>query len=301
MLKNILPANINQAIEHLNYAKLCEIRLRVGKPIIVDYGGQYFLCESGITDNIGQAYICEKSMLENLLVRACENSLYAYNEELKQGYITISGGMRIGLCGQCVKDGEAIKTIKNISSVNIRIPHDVKNCSLKLLEFIAQPRVFNTLIISPPGAGKTTILRDFANQLSRLYAKNILIIDERNEIANCVNGIPQHEIGVFCDVITNCSKQFGLQNGIRSIRPDVVFTDEVANLEDIEAIHYALGCGVRLVATAHCGSIEELSRKKNFETIIKEGMFERYVVLSAEDGPGTIDGVYDAKFKCLYF
>lgn len=299
MLNEYLPLEISQAVDRLNLNKLNEIRMRIGNPIIVDYGGLYYLSKDGITDVTARAIICKKDIVDFIVTKACENSIYAYNEEIKQGFITITGGIRIGLAGTCVREGDLIKTIKNISSLNIRIPHEVKNCSLKILEFLTEPQIHNTLILSSPGAGKTTLLRDLAFQISQRYLQNVLVIDERNEIANVVNGVSQYKLGIFCDVMTNCTKIFGLENGIRSMRPDVVLTDEIANKCDVNAIHYALGCGVKVIATTHCDDISALKDKKDFEALIDKKTFERYVVLSTRNGVGTIEGVYDRNFKCL--
>ncbi len=299
MIECYLPIVVGQAIAKLNLGKLREIRMRIDSPIIVDYGGIYYLGENGITDIISKSIICDKSMLDFVITHACENSIYAYNEEIKKGFITIEGGIRIGLAGTCVSEKESIKTIKNFSSINIRLPHEVKNCSLKIIEFITEPHISNTLILSPPGAGKTTLLRDLAFQISQKYMQNVLIVDERNEIANVVNGFPQYRLGIFCDIITNCTKQFGLENGIRSMRPDVVMTDEIANLDDINAILYAQGCGVKVIATTHCDNLENLQTKKDFQQLLHNKSFNRYVVLSSRNGAGTIEGVYDKNFKCL--
>ena len=299
MICDYLPFDISNAISKLNMTKLVEIRMRVSCPIIVDYGGLYYLSKDGITDVISKAIICKKDMIDHIITKSCENSIYAYNDEIKQGFITIIGGIRIGIAGTCVREGDTIKTIKNISSINIRIPHEVRNCSLKILEFITEPHIHNTLLISPPGAGKTTLLRDIAFQISQRYLQNVLIVDERNEIANTVNGIPQFNLGVFCDVITNCTKQFGLENGIRSMKPNVVMTDEIANKNDVNAIQYALGCGVKVIATTHCDDINLLRNKKDFEELIDKKIFERFILLSTRNGVGTIEGVYDKNFKCL--
>lgn len=299
MVERYLPIDIGQAVLKLNQAKLKEIRLRVGYPIVVDYGGVYYLSANGVTDTIAKSIICDKAMIDYIISQACENSIYAYNEEIKQGFITVEGGIRIGLAGTCINENAKIKTIKSLSSINIRLPHEIRNCSLKILEFMTEPQIFNTLILSPPGAGKTTLLRDVAFQISQRYIKNVLIIDERNEIANVVNGFPQYKLGVFCDVITNCSKQFGLENGIRSMRPDIVMTDEIANKTDVDAVMYAQGCGVKVIATTHCDNLANLKQKKDFQAIIENKTFERYVVLSTRNGAGTVEGVFDRNFKCL--
>lgn len=299
MIKKYLPLEVGQAISKLNISKLKEIRMRIGYPLVVDYGGLFYLSTNGITDIIAKSIICDKAMIDYVTNKACENSIYAYNDEIKQGFITVESGIRIGLAGVCVNDNTKIKTIKNLSSINIRLPHEIKNCSLNILEFITEPQIYNTLILSPPGAGKTTLLRDIAFQLSQRYIKNVLVIDERNEIANVVNGVSQYRLGVFCDIMTNCTKQFGLENGIRSMRPDVVMTDEIANKNDVDAVMYAQGCGVKVIATTHCDNLFNLRQKKDFQNIIENKSFERYVVLSTRNGAGTVEGVFDKNFKCL--
>ena len=300
MLTKLMPHELMNAIKKLNIAKLTEIRLRVGKPVIVHYGGIYYLSNEGVTDVLSKSIMTKKNMIDFIISSACDDSLYAYNDEIKNGFLTTTGGIRIGLAGQCVNDEKSVKTIKNFSSINIRIPHEVKNCSLKVLEFVTEPHLQNTLIMSPPGAGKTTLLRDLAFQLSQKCLLNVLVVDERNEIANCVNGIAQFELGVLTDVMTNCSKQFGLENGIRSLSPNVVLTDEIANKNDVNSIEFALSCGVNVIATTHCSDIYSFKRKKDFEKIVENSMFERYIVLSSKNGFGTLEGVYDRNFKCLY-
>lgn len=300
MLNNILPLQLSQIIQKLNYNKIFELRLRIGQPISIDYAGLYFLCEKGITDKYNEAILCTKNMINEIMNNVTEKSLYAYNEEIKQGFITTKGGIRIGLCGECVYEGANIKTIKSFTSLNIRIPHQIRNCSLKILPYITTPDIQSTLILSPPGGGKTTILKDLSYQISNRFFKNVLIIDERNEIANCVNGMPQNNVGEFCDIITNSSKQFGLENGIRSMKPEIVITDEIANQGDIDAIEYALGCGVKVIATAHCCSLNELKIKQNFDKIINNKLFDRYVVLSTRNGAGTLESIYSKDFACLY-
>lgn len=300
MLDSILPIELNEAIQKLNFNKINEIRLRVGQPIVIDYCGVYFLCRKGITDKKIEAIICTKNMIEQIISKVTENSLYAFNEQLKQGFLTAYGGIRIGVCGECVYENNVLKTIKSISSLNIRIPHEVKNCSLKILNYVASNDIKNTLILSPPGAGKTTMLRDLALQLSDRFCKNILVIDERNEIANCVAGVCQHNIGHFTDIITNSNKIYGLESGIRSMKPDIVMTDEIANVNDINAISYALGCGVKVIATTHCASFEELQLKQDFSQLIKNKLFDLYVVLSTKHGPGTVEAIYAKDYSCIY-
>ena len=139
MIERYLPVIVGKAIAQLNLAKLGEIRMRIGYPIVVDYGGIYYLGLNGVTDVISKSIICDKAMIDFVVTHACENSIYAYNEEIKQGFITVEGGIRIGLAGTCVNEKNTIKTIKNLSSINIRLPHEIREGSLKILEFITEP------------------------------------------------------------------------------------------------------------------------------------------------------------------
>lgn len=303
MLIDILPTEIKEGILKLDYDKLFEIRLRVNMPVTVNVSGKYYyLGEKGLCFVIGEALVATKEMVENFVFRASENSIYAVNTQIQNGFLTIKGGVRIGISGNMVIENEKVVTINNFSSVNIRIPHEVKNCSLSSIKYLIDDKGFkNTLIISPPGAGKTTFLRDVACQLSNLnIAYNLLVLDERFEIASNVNGEMLLNVGKFTDVLSGADKRNGFEIGIRSLKPDIIFTDELAGREDASAIFYASNCGVKVVATIHAASINEFKKKPDFEALVKNQIFERYIVLSSANGPGTYEGIYDEKFNCLY-
>ena len=170
--------------------RLCEIRIRKGRKIVVIISNRsYFLGTSGLTGEEEKAMGCYEGLIEEILKKACENSVYAYNDQIKRGFITFEGGIRIGLGGEGVYDKEELTTLKNINSLAIRIPHQIEGCSRPILSFVMQEKFLNTLIVSPPGAGKTTFLRDIILQLSRQnYSYNVLLVDERFEIANCFDG-----------------------------------------------------------------------------------------------------------------
>ncbi len=301
MFNEILPSRVNRALDFLHTKGLREIRIRVGQPIVIDFGSIFFLGENGLTDDKEKALILNRNEIEDIVFKASQCSIYAHNEELKLGYLTLSGGARVGICGELVIENNHIKTLKNFSSINIRIPHQVKNCSLKVLSSIYDNNgIFNTLIIAPPGCGKTTFLRDLCYQLSsRFIAKNLLIVDERGEIASCQSGEPQMDIGITTDVYTNCSKKFALENGIRTLTPDVIAMDELAKPEDIEALNYAIGAGVKIIATAHSTGINDIQKKPYFTELLKNKVFERIVVLSDKDGVGTFEGVFTENFVCI--
>ena len=298
MLSKILSKQLNEAFSHISYDKLNEIRMREGKPIVVFLGGQaYFLSEKGLTNKLEHAIIGTKEMIGDVVFRASECSLYAVNEQLKKGFLTIAGGIRLGVAGEFVAENGVVKTVKNFSSLCIRIPHIIKNCSLNAFEhLLTNKSLQNTLVISPPGAGKTTFVRDFVFQLSQhRFCANILVLDERGEIVLSES----ESIGNFADVILYSTKKSGFEVGIRSLAPNLIVTDELGNEEDLKAIEYAVNCGVNVMATTHADSLVTLKKKVGFEKILKDKVFSRYVILSLREGPGTLEGVYNENFERL--
>ena len=276
-----------------------EVRIRVGKPIVICYKG----CYEKITINNGlkkNFIIATKDLIEYIVSMATKHSLYAYNNEIKQGYITTDSGIRIGICGQVVYDDKEVATIKNISSLNIRIAHQVVNCSVSVIDLIVQNgRVKNTLIISPPGAGKTTMIRDIVTKLSNeKNIPNILVNDERYEIAGV--GEYSFNLGDGVDVISGAEKDYAFSNTIKTMSPTVMVTDEISNEKDIEEICQVARSGVSIIATAHAESVNDIKYKKHLSKLLDNKIFERIVVLSKRRGVGTVELVVDENLKGLY-
>ena len=299
MLKNILPNNIYDIlVSKVNIKSINEIRLRADKPIVLIIGSQrIYLGENGVTSNLKYALYASKIMVEDVIFRASECSIYSVNEQLKKGYLVTKGGIRLGIGGDIIEEAGKIKTLTNFNSINIRLPHEVKNCSLNAFNFmLVNNQVLNTLVISPPGAGKTTFLRDFICQLSeRNFAFNVLVLDERGEIDLGTNGC----IGNFADKISFARKSIGFENGIRALSPNVIVTDELGHKEDVDAVLYAVNSGVSVIASAHSDTIENFTRKPTFDELIKNKVFKRYILLSPRNGPGTLEGIYDENFSRL--
>lgn len=299
MLKDYLPRDIyNLIIKNFSFNDITEIRMRVNENIIIVVKNKKYFLKN---DN-GEYVTANTVLIENFVRRISENSIYAYNNSIVNGYITLPKGIRVGLCGFVVTEDNKIITVKEFQSVNIRIPHFIKNCSLAAYDYLAiNHEVKNTLIISPPGAGKTTFLRDFVYQLYKHnVSKNVLIADERNEICSIVNGEAGVDLGCFCDIYTNCSKKFAFKNGIRSMRPDVIVTDEIDLEQDLPYIIEAINCGVNVVATIHAKNIEQLKLKTGFDCVLNNKLFSRFVVLSSDEGPGTLNNIFDEKLNCIY-
>lgn len=287
----VLPQGIKEIVQGLkDLSLLQEIRAKINRPLILQIGNKEIIT----------GYIVTQEDLKVVVQRISNYSAYAFEEEMRQGYITIRGGHRVGLCGSCVMEGKRVKTIKSISSVNIRISREVRGCSDRIMKYLVDnDSVLNTIIISPPKCGKTTLLRDMARNLSdgmdsiRLSGRKICIVDERSEIAGCFEGIPQMNIGVRTDVLDSCLKSEGIMMAVRSMSPDVVICDEIGTNSDMESIIMAMNCGINLVTSIHGFGIEDLNKRMIFKELIDNRVFGRAIVLSNLNGVGTIESIYD--------
>ncbi|MBR4270073.1 MAG: hypothetical protein IKQ31_00110 [Clostridia bacterium] len=300
MKLDFLPERFIRSLEFLKFESLHELRLRAEKPSIIDYGGKKYLGECGVSQNDEDILIPKLKEIADIVFNACERSIYAHNDKLKAGYVTVNG-IRIGICGRAVTEGEKITTLKEFCSLNIRFPHQVKNCSLNALPFlIDSDQIYSTLVVSPPGGGKTTFLRDLARLISqRGVANNVLIIDERDEICCMQQGVPYLDVGC-CDVYSGVSKEWGIINGIRTLAPDVIMLDEIITKSDCAALEYAIGCGVSVIATVHSLGWNELFDKPLLKNVMNSQIFDRIVVLSKRNGVGTIEGVLNGDGKLLW-
>ena len=264
MSLSFLPDEVRVAVSHLNYNRLSEIRLRRGQPVIVEYDGKYeFLGRMGIVSSENDSI--RLSEITPVLNAATGGCVYGFTEQMKNGFITVEHGVRIGIAGEYVTEKGAVNTIKNVTSLNIRIPHDIKNCSDYLFKtvFLSEPK--STLIFSRPGLGKTTMLRDIARKLSK--TKNVLVFDERGEIAALDNYGEGFDLGTV-DVVRCYSKLGAIASAIRAMKPDVIITDELYGTEDIEAVRFAADCSITVIASSHIADREKL-KKMPFEYFVE--------------------------------
>lgn len=269
-IKNAIITNISK--EELN--ALEEIRIRNNLPIIL---------------NLGQAekiidYIVTPTETEYILQRICENSIYSYQNQIINGYITLRGGNRVGLVGTAViKDGK-ITNFNYVSSLNFRISRQIIGCSNAIMKEIINKEentIYNTLIISAPGKGKTTLLRDIVRNISNgteeINGLNVAIIDERTETSATYKGVAQNDLGIRTDVINDIPKHIGMRMAIRSMAPKIIVADEIGSKEDADSIKYALCCGVKGIFTAHGQNIEEITNNPELNDLIKSKIFEKII------------------------
>lgn len=283
---DFFTSDIKSAIQKTDMDKLYEIRLRKNFPVIVNYAGKrFYLSISGISSTTKTALICYESTIERIMQNITEFSVYAFNDKIKKGFITTKEGIRIGVAGECVYGDELI-TIKNISSLNIRVPHIISGASNGFFSKIHdRTDFFNTLIISPPFCGKTTVLKDVAKKINDHFIKNILILDERGEFGRVK--------GENIDVIEYSDKLYGFEYGIRSMSPEILITDELSTKKDWDFASRAINSGVKVIASCHAGSLSDLQQKDLFSNL-----FDRYVVLK-KGVFGQVESVYDNCFNIV--
>lgn len=304
----VLSKKIRKLIgdSELEFEKLQEIRLRINGPLIVVYDNlEYFIQEGGVlTHNRKEAYFVNQKEMRETMEYISNYSLYAFEDELRQGFITIQGGHRVGVAGKIVLEEERIKFMKHISFINIRLSHQIKGCATPVIPYISDKEgISHTLIISPPGGGKTTLLRDIIRQLSDGTNGNgttVGLVDERSEIAACYMGVPQNELGIRTDILDCCPKAEGMMMLIRSMSPKIIAVDEVGSREDLEAIEYVINCGCKLIATVHGSSIDDVKNKPVLGRLVREKIFERYIILSGKRKVGQIEEIYDDRGTTLF-
>ena len=299
----VLSESVQKIIEQerMDFSELQEIRLRIGQPVTVLYQNEELILPTMYSEKKRLG----KQEMKETIEHISNYSLYAYEHELKQGFITIEGGHRVGMAGQVIMEGGKIKNMKYISSINIRVSHEVLDCANKIFPYITyNKQMYHTLIISPPICGKTTLLIDVIRQISDgnrwIKGCTVGVVDERSELGGCYLGVIQNNLGMRTDILDRCPKADGMIMLIRSMAPQVVAVDEIGAKEDVHAIEYAMHCGCKMLATAHGDSMEEICKKPIFEKLIREKRFERYVILSNRYRLGGIEAVYDENGDLIY-
>lgn len=297
---DLLPLGLKNAIERLSISdlmRICEIRLRVGSfltvktetdEFFVTYGGNLSLS----TANAIRIY---KNDIKYTYLRSFDNSLYSFEEELKNGFITTKGGNRVGFSSSFIYDNGEISRINDVTGINIRISREVKYCSKKIFEKINFNDPVSLLLCGPPASGKTTVLRDLARELGNKFS--VSIIDERNEIAASDSGIIENDIGKFSDVLSGVSKEEGIKRAIRLLSPRFITCDEIGDKSELSCFEYLYNSGVKLIATTHAETIDEAIQKPLIKKMIKRKFFDYIICLSKDRKISEVKNVREDMLK----
>ena len=287
-----IRANLETA--NLDFENLQEIRLRINQPMIFLQNGKEIVLHDAVTSKD----------IREIVETACGYSGYAFEEEIRKGYLTVPGGHRIGLAGRAVvKEGE-VQTLKYISALNIRVAHSAAGCAKKWREFFYKENSpCHVLIVSPPGYGKTTLLRDaikmFSDGAEKYPGVTVGVVDERSEIAGIYRGIQTYNLGMRTDVLDGCPKSAGMEMLLRSMSPKVIAVDEIGTA-DVSSIENALRCGCKVIATLHGEILEDFLAKPGFAALVNERVFERYIFLKRGQTPGRVGVIYGQNFEILW-
>ena len=291
----------------VDFERVQEIRLRVEQPLLMVYEGrEFFITEEGsLTNSQEKAWNVSRNEILETMEYIGNYSLYAYEEELKQGFLTVKGGHRVGVAGKLVMDGGKIQGIRYISFLNIRLAHECLGCADPVMPYVFENgKLCHTLVISPPRCGKTTLLRDMIRQISDgasgRQGLTVGVVDERSEIGGCYLGVPQNDLGIRTYVLDCCPKSLGMMLLLRSMSPAVIAVDELGDPGDIHAVEAVRNCGCCLLATVHGNSVEDIRKKPLLGKLTAEHFFERYVVLWNRPKAGWIHQIFDGRGTCLY-
>ena len=289
-----LPDSIRAPIERacLSCDSIDEITLRINRPVCVETtDGRLYVSRNGflIDRTVDHELVtAEKKCIGETFLRLCDYSVYARQDELNQGFITIGNGIRVGICGTAVmKDGE-ISHIKDISTLSFRIPREVIGCSDELLKLVHP--MSGVLICGAPCSGKTTLIRDMARVLSQRY--RVTLIDERGELSASRGGAAGYDIG-FSDVYLNMPKGEGIIRAVRSLAPHLIVCDELGGEQELESIRYAIRCGAAFIATVHAADLDDLRARPAVRNLLNAGAFRYLVFLGDRRKPGHVARIYE--------
>jgi len=288
ILPERVKCEITEMISHhvFSYNNLTEIHLRIKQLVIVK-------CEDRKEYVLKNIYITAED-INYCLQMITKYSIYAYQDSIRMGFVTIKGGHRVGVMGQAIVENSHICGQKNITFINIRVAHQMIGCAKKVMGFLCSGGFDNTLIVSPPNCGKTTLLRDIVRTVSNginCAPKKVAVIDERSEIAASFEGIPQNDIGQRTDVLDLAPKSQGMMIALRAMSPEIIAVDELGGEEDLSAVRQVINCGCKVIATVHGYDLQDCYNRKDLKEMIGHNGFTKILVLSAKNGAGTIESM----------
>lgn len=283
-----LPQHIQESVQ--------EIRLRVNLPLSVFNGVQsFFVSDSGISRQPEEGAIVFREDMEETFRSLCSHSVYTYQNEIKNGFLTIRGGHRVGICGTAVLNQGEVTGLRDISSFNVRVARQIPGAADELFGLLEEGMLRGVLLAGAPSSGKTTILRDLARQLAgggRLPPRKITVVDERGELAGTFQGDAQNDLGWCCDILNGYPKNQAILQAIRTLSPEVILCDELGGERETAAVEEAVNAGVSLIVSVHAASAGELLRRRQIRRLMETGAFGCVVLLDCAARPGKIKGIY---------
>lgn len=295
---NVLPLNIREILlkAFIKCAReINEICLRTNKPIVLRCSdGFYYLTSDGAVTKLYRSnfYIVDKKEMNETFLKMCGYSVHSKFNEIRKGYLTLAGGHRVGICGTAVAENGAVSTVKDISSLNIRISHEVFNCASGIIRkfYFAESRPPGLLIAGPPMSGKTTVLRDLCRQLSGnvIDGCRIALVDEREEIAGTCNGEAGYDVGINVDILSGYPKAEAIQTAVRCFSPHLILCDEVSTSEEALAVLEGMRSGVEFILTVHAFDKYDLIKRPCIKILLRAGVFENVIILSGRDSKNTV-------------
>lgn len=294
MILSLMPPRLRAPLERAaaSYAaRVQEITLRAGRPLcIYCTGGMYCLDTDGLLgDRVPGDPLCVTGEeLQSILMKLCDYSVYSHQDELNRGYITATGGLRVGVCGSAVMKDGRVANMNHITTLSFRVPREVIDCSKTLLSLIRPLR--GALICGPPCSGKTTLVRDAARALS--YTYRVSVADERGELAGNISRQFSYDMGL-CDVYAGMPKGEAVLCAVRSMAPDIIVCDEMGDSGDVASVRYALRCGAACIATVHAASMEDLRSRPVMRELLSAGAFRYLVFLDDRRAGGRISRIYE--------
>ncbi|ABO49591.1 conserved hypothetical protein [Desulforamulus reducens MI-1] len=304
----LFPPNLRQMLTELPLPikeEVEEIRIRQGRPLMLGLAqGDCFVNDQGsVSAKATEAYTINNLDVERITQLVSRSSLYALEEELRNGYITLPGGHRVGITGKVLTDQGGIRNIKYISGFNFRISRAVVGVADKVLPYLisSDGRFYHTILVSPPRCGKTTMLREIIRRLSEgvpelgFSGVTVGVVDERSEIAGCYRGVPQRDIGPRTDVLDACPKAPGMMMLLRSMGPMIIATDEIGRQEDVAALEEVLNAGVKVLSTVHGATLEELADRPALQYLFRIKAIQRFIILGRSRGVGTVEDIIDGR------